>query len=137
MRIVSVILLVLFSSGVSYGQTISLSSPSLPFGHVQTIQHASYETGDFAIHYFTQPNMAISYSPVKIRFIKLGLIVFKDPFPTPIDVSVNFLVDAGFPFRGIRLSYRHISNGFGIRHRPNHGYDAITIQIPIWGQAGF
>ena len=132
MRTVSVILFVFFSSGVSHGQSISISTPSLPFGHVQTIQHVSYEAGDFAIHYFTQPNMAISYSPVKIGFIKLGLIVFKDPFPTPLDVSVNFLVDASFPFRGLKLSYKHISNGFGIRHRPNHGYDTIALQFLLW-----
>lgn len=132
MRIVFFILIVYVSSGLCYGQSISISSPSLPFGYVKTIQHASYETGDFAIHYFTQPNVAISYSPVEIKFVKFGLIVFKDPFPTPLDVSVNFLVDVGFPFRGFRISYRHISNGFGIRHRPNHGYDALAIQIPVW-----
>ena len=131
MRILTVILFVFFSSGICYGQSISISSPSLPFGHVQTMQHISYEHGDFGIHYFTQPNLAISYSPVKIRFINLGLIAFKEPFPTSRDVSINFLVEAGLPLGFARLSYRHISNGFGIRHRPNHGYDAIAVQIPI------
>lgn len=132
MRTTLVILFVFFSTGVIHSQSISISTPSLPFGHVQTIQHVSYETGDFAIHYFTQPNLAISYSPLEISFVKLGLIVFKDPFPTPLDVSVNFLVDVGFPFRGMRISYKHISNGFGLRHRPNHGYDTIAIEVPIW-----
>ena len=108
------------------------------------ISQISVEHKNVGLHYFhafgkPQPHLqgdrastfGVSYTPINLKYIKIGGIATHKPFPTLDSVSVNFIIDAGFNVGSVRLSYVHISNGFGLRHSINHGYDTITIRIAL------
>ena len=126
-------------------QSVSVSLPSFDFwGSQKMISQVSVEYKNVGLHYFhafgkPQPYLqgdrtstfGISYTPIDFKYVKIGGIATHKPFPTLDSVQVNFIVDAGFNIGHVRLSYQHISNGFGLRHSINHGYDTITIRIAL------
>ncbi|MDX1619056.1 MAG: acyloxyacyl hydrolase [Balneolaceae bacterium] len=76
----------------------------------------------------THTAVGISYKREIIhRILKVGAVVFNRRFPTDSGIPFNFILDAGYSFNHLRLSYVHISNaGLG---RLNAGMDTIQILI--------
>lgn len=134
--------ILLFTTSLS-AQSISVSLPSFEFwGESKMISEVSVEYNDIGLHYFhsftpkkpymtdnNQSALGLSYSPLEWKFAKLGIIATNKPFPTERSIQANFLLDFGFSISKVSLSYRHISNGFGLIHPINNGYDAITITV--------
>jgi len=76
-------------------------------------------------------SFAASYKkPILQKVLKAGVMVFSRPFPTDSDYQVNFIIDAGYTFNGVRLSYVHISNlGLG---KYNTGFDTFQVTFPLF-----
>lgn len=138
----ALLFILLFTTSLS-AQSISVSLPSFEFwGESKMISEVSVEYNDIGAHYFhsftsykpymmdnNQSAFGISYSPLEWKFARLGVIATNKPFPTEKSIQANFLLDFGFNISNIRFSYRHISNGFGLVHSVNNGYDAMTITV--------
>lgn len=104
---------------------------------------------DFGVHYFHNfssdkhisgrkwainnrtSTFAVSYRPIKYRFINIGGIVSPNKFPTNHATHANFYLRLDLPVKFLTISYTHISNGFGLFHHTNTGYDSLTIRFNI------
>lgn len=134
-------------TGTSYSQSLSVSSPSFDFwGAATNIYSISLSGNNAGVHYFyysgdlysefegvnnqsmSKHNFGMSYSPFKIGDSSLGLIYTSNPFPTMYSLRLNFIIDLAVKVKDIAVSYVHISNGFGVRHHQNKGYDAISVK---------
>lgn len=155
MRSKLLILVLLGLPVIGISQSISVSPMSIrAWGRVPDVSAMSIEYKDFGIHYFhvhesrhfgrsvrgivtldggfSQSAFAVSYKPVKIgKVFKGGVLLSNNRFPTDKSNRVNFILDVGYPLFGARLSYVHVSNGFGIFNRVNPGLDRIKLTIPL------
>ena len=140
------LLLVLAFPVIAFGQSVSVSLPSFSFwGDAKMITEFSTEYKDIGIHYFANLSstpdymndrntsaFGVSYMPINIKkTLKVGAIITNKPFPSEQSVRANFYLDVGFNISNVRLSYKHLSNGFGIRHPINKGFDTISLRINI------
>jgi|SRR5690625_727197 len=153
----TILLFITLTTSVAYGQTIDISVAPTTFtfwGKTPGMSHLSIEYNRFGAHYFhpytvyyytgdiehgapvlprTHPNIALSYSPIQILgIVNAGAYVFAKKFPiTYMGQRVNFFVDVGFNIKRFRVSYHHISNGFGIVTDFNPGVDSIRLTIAL------
>lgn len=144
-KISFVLTLLLLFNNVSYSQSISYSPVSFPaWGQVDGITEFSVEYYNTGIHLFvpyytsetfagkTTENFGLSYTPINIKDIfKIGGIATLKEFPRSNVTNLNFLLDLGYENENVRIAYRHISNGFGLFHEHNPGYDTLTFTIKL------
>lgn len=78
-----------------------------------------------------QNTLAISIKPLSFRDIaRAGVMYSFNKFPSTNGSHLNFTLEIGKDItNNIRLSYRHISNGFGIQNDYNPGLDTFQITI--------
>lgn len=138
------LLLLLWCSSI-HAQSISINLPSFDFwGSSKMIGHVHIENYNVGVHYFhvidksrpymnsyRQSSFGFSYSPIDLNYIQLGIITNTKPFPTNNSVKTNFMLNVGITIKNVRIYYIHISNGFGIRHPVNYGYDSIGLRITL------
>lgn len=74
---------------------------------------------------------AISLTPVDFKYFRGGMILFDRRFPVNIASRVHFLLEASLPIRRFTISYRHISNGFGVFNEINPGMDSFSVKIHL------
>lgn len=80
----------------------------------------------------TTPAFAISYTPINVEdILRAGAIIFDRPFPIKIGSQINFKLSAGYSFGIVRVSYVHISNGFGIMNDVNPGMDMMQLSLNL------
>lgn len=72
--------------------------------------------------------LAISYTPIKTKYLNLGGIFSNNNFPTYNDIKIHFYIEGIIPINKVSIVYKHISNGFGLFHKPNYGIDTLSIQ---------
>ena len=88
-------------------------------------------TGRYVIEQ-TRSNIAASYTPVKIGgIIRAGGMLFANQFPIRSGQRLNFFLDIGYNFDRFRISYSHLSNGFGLVNEINPGLDSIRIKVAL------
>lgn len=80
-------------------------------------------------------SLALSVVPVDLTYFRAGLIVFQRRFPVTVASRVHFLLEASLPIRRFTISYRHISNGFGVFNDINPGVDSFSVKIHF-GKSG-
>ena len=116
---------------------------------IQTAE-ASYQYNRFSIHYFhnysaemtwiestkwaqnnRSSSLAFALRIVRYKYVNIGGIASLNRFPTHDATRLNFLVEVNIPIRQFVISYTHISNGFGILHENNLGFDSIKFHIPL------
>jgi len=136
------ILIVLAFPVITFGQSVSVSLPSFSFwGQAEMIGHVSAEYKNIGVHYFhnfegnlpymeksKESSIGLSFTPINIKGFSLGVVKNNKPFPKRSSSSLNFILDAGFNFHSYRVSYTHISNGFGLQNKTNTGFDTITLR---------
>lgn len=71
---------------------------------------------------------ALSVTPVDLTYFRAGMIVFDRRFPVDIGSRAQFLLEASLPIRRFTISYRHISNGFGMFNEINPGVDSFSVK---------
>lgn len=72
--------------------------------------------------------VAFSVMPVDVTYFRAGMIFFDRRFPVDIGSQAQFLLEASVPIRRFTLSYRHISNGFGLVNEINPGLDSFSVK---------
>jgi hypothetical protein len=125
-------------------QSLSVGQSVIFWGAIDKSVSVSTEYKRIGIHYFHNfddrlyehetgvevkktSSFAISALPLKISHFHFGGIAFMNRFPIENATHFNFLIEARFPIDRITLSYRHISNGFGLLHEVNPGIDFISL----------
>lgn len=120
---------------------LTFSSLSIQgWGQAKGFYHVSVG-GVVQVHWFqnTQPRLAennlqssfgVSYR-VRSKILEAGVLLTNRGFPTEKSTQLNFIADAGYSFERFRISYSHISNGFGIWNKFNDGVDTINIRIKL------
>ena len=73
--------------------------------------------------------MAFSVTPLDFNYLRAGVIFFDRRFPVTIASRVQVLLEARLPIRRFTLSYRHISNGFGLFNEINPGIDSFSVKV--------
>ncbi len=72
---------------------------------------------------------AVSVLPVDLTYFRAGMILFDRRFPVDIASRVQFILEANLPIRRFTISYRHISNGFGMFNEINPGVDSFSVKV--------
>ncbi len=120
---------------------LTFSSLSIQgWGQAEGMYHVSAGES-FQVHWFqnTQPKLAdnnlqssfgVSYR-VQTKIVEAGVLLTNRGFPSEKGSQLNFIVDVGYSFERFRVSYSHISNGFGILNEFNDGFDSINIRIKL------
>ncbi|MCG2591060.1 hypothetical protein [Rhodohalobacter sulfatireducens] len=72
---------------------------------------------------------AISVIPLDLTYFRAGMIAFDRRFPVDVASRVQFLLEASIPIRRFTISYRHISNGFGLFNEINPGVDSFSVKV--------
>ena len=72
---------------------------------------------------------ALSVTPVDFKYFSAGMMLFNRRFPVDIASRVHFLLEASLPIRRFTISYRHISNGFGVFNEINPGVDSFSVKV--------
>lgn len=72
---------------------------------------------------------AFSITPLDLTYFRAGMILFDRRFPVDIGSRAQFLLEASLPIRRFTISYRHISNGFGMFNEINPGVDSFSVKI--------
>lgn len=118
---------------------LTFSSLSIQgWGQAKGMYHVSAGSA-VQVHWFqnTQPQSAennlqssfgVSYR-LQSKIVEAGVILTNRGFPTEKSSRLNFIADVGYSFERFRISYSHISNGFGIWNEFNDGFDTINIRI--------
>lgn len=151
----TVLLFLTFMTSVAYGQSVSFSPMSFNFwGRTPGMSSVAIEYKQFGLHYYypftpyyyvgdiehnapeipkTQSNIGISYAPIQVfNTVTAGAYIFAKKFPlSHMGQRVNFFVDIGFSVNRFRVSYHHISNGFGLVTEFNPGVDSIRLTIAL------
>ena len=133
-------LLLVFPAYVN-AQSFSFAPQSMDFwGGATNITEISFSYNDISVHYFkafvgkdvynnpNQSTFAISYKPIKYKFAKLGGIVSNNTFPNKNGTNANFILELEYRIKQVGISYKHISNGFGLLHHSNLGMDNISLR---------
>ncbi len=142
------IFLILSAAAVSHAQSLGVSPYSFKaIGGVQATSEIFFQYEWIGIHYFyawdkekfiteeelmiTQKSSspALSVSPFQFTYFSAGMIYFKDKFPVTIGNRLHFMLSLSLPLDRFTISYKHISNGFGLIYEMNPGLDTISIQI--------
>jgi hypothetical protein len=76
------------------------------------------------------PAFAVSYA-FRWKAFEFGPMLFDRPFPIVQGSRLNFFIDLGFEIGSVRISYKHVSNGFGLMNPMNPGVDSLTIRIGV------
>jgi hypothetical protein len=74
-------------------------------------------------------SFAFSVIPLDVKYFRAGMIMFERRFPVTVASRVHFLLEASLPIRRVTISYRHISNGFGIFNEINPGVDSFSVKV--------
>lgn len=74
-------------------------------------------------------SFALSVTPVDLTYFRAGMIVFERRFPVNIASHFQFLLELNLPIRRFTVSYRHISNGFGVVNEINPGVDSFSVKV--------
>ncbi|MDR9366315.1 MAG: hypothetical protein RI575_13335 [Balneolaceae bacterium] len=77
---------------------------------------------------------ALSVTPVDLTYFRAGLMLFDKRFPVDISSHVHFLLEVSLPIRRFTISYRHISNGFGVFNEINPGVDSFSVKVQFGGE---
>jgi hypothetical protein len=77
---------------------------------------------------------ALSVTPVDLTYFRAGMILFDKRFPVDISSHVHFLLELSLPIRRFTISYRHISNGFGVFNEINPGVDSFSVKVHFGGE---
>ena len=142
----SLLFILLFPISV-YGQ-IGIGHSVPLWGKTVETAEISYQVDRYSVHYFhnyspdsyineiglqdyLNSTFAISARAIHKKHLSLGLIATNKPFPTNLSTYLNLLLEIKIPLNRLELSYRHISNGFGLIHPVNHGYDSISLRIKL------
>lgn len=149
MKKIKILLIFTFIPLIGISQSLSISSPSFQiWGQSDELKFSiSFTYKDVGIHYFNadesrhlwrdspkqywgqyQSTFAISYTPINIKdIVNIGGIYSFRKFPTDMSNKFNFWVEAGINVSSFKISYVHISNGFGVFNKINPGVDRIVI----------
>jgi len=73
-------------------------------------------------------SFALSAIPLDLTYFRAGMILFERRFPVTVASRVHFLLEVSLPIRRFTISYRHISNGFGLINEINPGVDAFSVK---------
>lgn len=73
-------------------------------------------------------SIAFSVVPIDFTYFRSGVIFFDRRFPVTHGSKVQILLEASLPVRRFTLSYRHISNGFGVFNEINPGIDSFSVK---------
>lgn len=73
-------------------------------------------------------SFALSVTPLDLKYFRAGMIVFERRFPVTVASRVHFLLEASLPIGRFTVSYRHISNGFGLLNEINPGVDSFSVK---------
>ena len=142
------ILLLAFFPATVFSQSIGISPASHKFwGETEGISELYVEYTFLGAHYFHNwddtryslngtdqiveqtSSFALSVTPVDLTYFRAGMILFERRFPVNIGSRVHFLLEASLPIRRFTLSYRHISNGFGVFNEINPGLDSFSVKV--------
>lgn len=74
-------------------------------------------------------SFGLSVVPLDLKYFRAGLIGFQRRFPVTKASRVHFLLEASLPIRRFTISYRHVSNGFGLFNEINPGVDAFSVKV--------
>ncbi|WP_234573063.1 hypothetical protein [Rhodohalobacter sp. 614A] len=74
-------------------------------------------------------SFAFSITPVDLTYFRAGMIFFEQRFPVEVASRAQFLLEANLPIRRFTISYRHISNGFGLFNEVNPGVDSFSVKV--------
>jgi len=139
------ILLLMFPISVNAQIGVGHSVPL--WGKTVETAEISYQYDRFSVHYFHDyksslyqkefrsyksidtSTFAIAARVINSRNLSLGGIASINKFPTLESTNLNFLLELKIPLSNVVISYRHISNGFGLIHGHNQGYDSIVISL--------
>ena len=142
----TLIILLLLSTPVS--AQIGIGHSVKFWGRTVETAEIYYQVDRFSLHYFhnystdsyineiglqdhLNSTFAISARAIHKKHLSLGLIATNKPFPTNLSTYLNFIAELKLPFNRFEISYRHISNGFGLIHPVNHGYDSFSLRIKL------
>ncbi len=142
------ILLLVFSWTTARSQSVGVSPSSHKFwGDTENVTEFYAEYKFVGVHYFhnrdeTKYTMdgsdriikptsafAVSVLPVDLTYFRAGMIFFDRRFPVDIASQAQFILEASLPIRRFTISYRHISNGFGMFNKINPGVDALSVKV--------
>lgn len=76
-------------------------------------------------------SLALSITPLDLTYFRAGMIFFERRFPVDIASRAQFLLEASLPIHRFTISYRHISNGFGLFNEINPGIDTISVKVHL------
>lgn len=79
-------------------------------------------------------SLALSVTPLDLTYFRAGMIVFERRFPVDIASRVQFLLEVSLPIRRFTISYRHVSNGFGLFNDINPGVDSFSVKVHFGGE---
>lgn len=132
-------------------QSVSVAPQSIPRISTPGFTEISFSAKGIGIHYFfnrmdttwnyypifseeeyrskvTRHAVGLSYIPINISdIVRLGGMVTSHKFPISKGRNFHFLVDIGYSFDKIRISWTHMSGGFGLLTRYNPSYDTIKV----------
>lgn len=74
-------------------------------------------------------SLALSVIPLDLTYFRAGMIFFERRFPVDIASRTQFLLEASLPIRRFTISYRHVSNGFGLFNDINPGVDSFSVKV--------
>ena len=114
----------------SHGIEISYSLDYFTL-HIFQNHHKDYVYPD-QIHVNSKTSTyGVSYTPIRYRNLFLGGIITADNFPTYHATSLNFYVGFDIHIGKLSIRYAHISNGFGMFHDQNLGFDSVKFRFNI------
>lgn len=91
--------------------------------------HTLYEMDDSNQIIKKTSALALSVMPLDLKYFRGGMIFFDRRFPVTVGSRVQFLLEASLPIRRFTISYRHISNGFGMFNDINPGIDSFSVKV--------
>jgi hypothetical protein len=139
---------------------ISVSAQSVGVGHsvkfwgqTESMIDVNVAYDDFTLHYFhpliddyyiveknntllrsgnLNNSFALSWNPLKYKFISSGVMISNNKYPVEKGSHVNFIISIEIPIKMFSVSYKHISNGFGIQNPINIGVDFLSVKYSLW-----
>lgn len=73
--------------------------------------------------------VGVSIIPLNFKYVQGGMVFTGKEFPMTYHVKRNFILRLVVPVNRFEIRYSHISNGFGLFHDINVGYDAISVAV--------
>lgn len=142
--------IILFLPALACSQSIKVSPTPIALKSITTHSEIAFEYENIGIHFFyalypnddwfinpgkwdnvgySKSTLGLSYVPINIfDIVSIGVIGTYHKFPVSKSTHLNFIVDIGINFNKYRLSLTHISNGFGVLHQVNPGFNSISFR---------